>query len=403
MGPIARSTIKTSFVLGLRLVVQAGTLLLVARMLGPEPFGAFAGIAALAVLLGALASLGSNLVLLGAMSNDPALRDQILPWAIPTTLLSGAILLTLFLAICKTLLGTTGASLLVLLTIGITEMWFQPLFSLATTEQHARGRVAHSQLLQIIPLALRMVLALTLLLSSPAHPLDSYAMGYGLASLLPLTVLAHNSSWPGIRQWRLPGYAELKNTAGFAALNITNMGPAELDKTLAARLLPMAEAGVYSAAARAIGAVVLPVSAMLLSALPRLFREGSKPQQSKRLAKWIFSATVLYSLFIAGLLWLTAPAFNVIFGDKYTGIAETVQLLCLAVPALALRQAAGNVLMAYGKPWLRAGFELFGITLLLSLAVAFTSQLGPTGMPLALAGSELAMAAIGWGYVWYKI
>lgn len=45
-GPIARATIRTSFVLGLRLLVQAGTLLLVARMLGPADYGAFAAIAA---------------------------------------------------------------------------------------------------------------------------------------------------------------------------------------------------------------------------------------------------------------------------------------------------------------------------------------------------------------------
>jgi len=50
-GPIARGTVRTSVVLGLRLVVQAGTLLIVARMLGPGAFGVFAGVAALAVLL----------------------------------------------------------------------------------------------------------------------------------------------------------------------------------------------------------------------------------------------------------------------------------------------------------------------------------------------------------------
>ena len=43
-GPIARGTIRTTFVLGLRLLVQAGTLLIVARMLGPDQFGAFASV-----------------------------------------------------------------------------------------------------------------------------------------------------------------------------------------------------------------------------------------------------------------------------------------------------------------------------------------------------------------------
>ncbi|MGH8403185.1 MAG: lipopolysaccharide biosynthesis protein, partial [Gammaproteobacteria bacterium] len=58
-GPIARGTIRTGIVLGLRLLVQAGTLLLVARLLGPREYGAFAGVAALAVMLGTLATFGT--------------------------------------------------------------------------------------------------------------------------------------------------------------------------------------------------------------------------------------------------------------------------------------------------------------------------------------------------------
>lgn len=38
-GPIARGTVRTSAVLGLRLLVQAGTLLLVAWLLGPRTCG----------------------------------------------------------------------------------------------------------------------------------------------------------------------------------------------------------------------------------------------------------------------------------------------------------------------------------------------------------------------------
>lgn len=82
-GPIARATIQTSFVLGLRLLVQAGTLLLVARMLEPFEFGAFAGIVALAVLLGTFSTFGTHLVLLGEMSKDPYQREHILSYASP--------------------------------------------------------------------------------------------------------------------------------------------------------------------------------------------------------------------------------------------------------------------------------------------------------------------------------
>ena len=99
MGPIAKSTIQTSFVLGLRLLIQAGTLLLVARMLGPNEFGIFAGVAALAVLIGTFSTFGTHLVLLGEMSKDPHQREHILSYAVPTTLIGGSLLFVLYLCI----------------------------------------------------------------------------------------------------------------------------------------------------------------------------------------------------------------------------------------------------------------------------------------------------------------
>src|SRR5690625_5103504 len=100
-GPIARGTVRTRVVLGLRLVVQAGTLLIVGRRLGPGAFGVFAGVAALAVLLGTLSTFGMHLVLLGEVSKDPARRGEVLPYAIPASLLCGSLLLGIYCSICR--------------------------------------------------------------------------------------------------------------------------------------------------------------------------------------------------------------------------------------------------------------------------------------------------------------
>jgi O-antigen/teichoic acid export membrane protein len=402
MGPIAKSTIKTTLVLGVRLMVQAGTLLCVARMLGPEQFGAFAGIAALAVLLGALASFGSNLVLLSSMSRDVSLRGEVLRWAIPIILIVGAFLLIVFTIISKILFSAANLSWVILFSIGISEIWLQPLFSLIATEYHANDRIAYSQLLHISPLLLRMLLAVSILILSPESSFELYAVGYFIASFLILiiSIAVSNYSWPTINTWRLPRINEIKATAGFAIINISNLGPSELDKTLAARLLPMAEAGIYSASARVIGAVVLPVVALLLSALPRLFREGVVSSKGEHLTRWIFIVTVLYGFFMAGLIWIVAPIFKFIFGSEYNDVSTIIQLLCLVIPGLSLRLAAGNVLMAHGKPWIRAGFELLGIIALLVSSITLTSRFGIIGMPLAWATSELLMAAIGWYYIY---
>jgi len=397
-GPIARSTIHTTFILGLYSLVQAGTLLLVARMLGPYQFGAFAGIASLAVLLGTVSTFGTNIVLLGEVAKAPSRREQILPYAIPTTFLCGGVLLAIYLAICTLALRIASVPWLVLLAIGFTELWLQPLFSLAVYEHHGLGRIARSQLLKILPLALRLAAAAGIFLAHASDPLAAYAYVYPALSLLAFIFATKTlpSAWPTLRQWRKPSIAELREAAGYATLAITASGPGELDKTLAAKLLTLPAAGVYSAGARVIVVTTLPVNAMLTSALPRLFREGrDQPERTSHLLLWIFGATFVYMLVITATLWMIAPIFEWLFGAKYHGLGQTIRWLCLAVPGLALRMVAGTIMMALGKPWVRVGFEITGLVVLVVAAVAFTARFGVLGMPLALACSEWAMAAIG--------
>ncbi|MGB3394776.1 MAG: oligosaccharide flippase family protein [Stenotrophomonas sp.] len=397
-GPIAHATIRTSAVLSLRLLVQAGSLLLVARLLGPQQFGAFAGVAALAVLLGTLATFGTHLVLLGEMSKDLARRMQVLPYALPTTLLCGCVLLAVFLSICALVLSGSGIGWRVLLAIGVAELLLQPLSALAVVELLAAERTARSQLLQTLPLALRLVVAGVVFIWQPPDALVVYGYGYCLATAIALAVVlgCMPHAWPQPYEWRRPTMQELRESASFAALNITAIGPAELDKTLAARLLPLVAAGLYAAGARVVGAVTLPVMALMLSALPRLFREGQhQTQRTGRLLHWIFAATAMYSVALAVGMWWCAPLFVWLLGSQYAGVDEVIRWLCLAMPGLALRIAVGNALMALGRPWMRAGFEVVGVVVLAIAATVMTALWGARGMSLALACAEWVMVLLG--------
>ncbi len=401
-GPIARGTIRTSFVLGLRLLVQAGTLLIVARMLGPHQFGAFAGVAALAVLLGTLSTFGTHLVLLGEMSKDTARRDAILRWAIPATLATGVVMLAVYLTVCYTVLSESGIALVFLIAIGAAETLLQPLVTLLSSEHLARGRIAFSQLLQITAPSMRLIAAAAIFLLAPDHPFSVYAIAYLLASALALFAVlgAAPSTVPLPAQWRMPRTTEIRHAFSFAILNVTKAGPAELDKTLATKLLPLSSAGVYSAAARIVGASALPVIAMTLSSLPRLFRSELEPSHhTGRLLHWMLGVALAYGVALAAMLWICAPVFDWIFGAGYDGISRMLRLLCLAIPALALRLVSGNALMAIGKPWMRAGFEIAGLLVLAVASVWMSQRFGAIGLPLALAASEWSMCLMGIGLV----
>lgn len=398
MGPITKSTICTSFVLGLRLLVQAGTLLLVARMLGPDEFSIFAGITALAVLIGTFSTFGTHLVLLGEVSKDRRQREQILRYAVPTTLIIGSLLFFAYITVCLLLFKNITFPFQVILCIGLTETILLPLFLLSATEELALEKTARSQLLMIFPLGLRTLAAALVMAISTYQPLVIFAWLYLVTAILALGCMKayKPNAWLKLSQWRLASKQELKHSAGYATLALTAAGPSELDKMLAVKLLPLGVSGLYVAASRLIGAATLPVIALLISAMPRLFRDTSQdPKHSKYLINWIFIVVFFYGLILANLLWLTAPLLELLFGEQYQGMANILVWLCLAVPALALRFTVGNILVTMGKPWLRVGFEVFGMLIIAISAVLFTSTLGIKGMTLALIVSEWGMVIAG--------
>lgn len=397
MGPISQSTIRTSFVLGIRLLIQAGTLLLVARLLGPDDFGLFAGIAALAVLMGTFSTFGTHLVLLGEVSKNHAQGTHILRYAIPTTLIVGSLLLFLYIFICLLFFHSLGVSLTVIICIGLTEIILLPLFLLSTTEELALEKTAQSQLLTIFPLALRTLAVVIVLLVNYAEPLILFAWLYFISALLALgsRKIYKPNAWLKSCQWRLANKQELKNSAGYAVLALTTTGPSELDKILAVKLLPLGISGVYVAAMRVIGAAALPVMALLLSALPRLFRsQAGEGVQSSKLNHWIVATAFIYSIFVASLLWFLAPWVEWLFGAKYQDMTEILQWSCLVMPALFLRITLVNILMTMNKPWLRAGVESLGMLILIVGAVLLYAHFGVYGIILALACSESSMACL---------
>lgn len=397
-GSIARGTIRTTFVQGVRLLVQGGSLLLVARMLGPQEFGAFAGVAALAVILGTLSTFGTHLVLAGEVSKDPSKRQQVLAYALPTTIACGGLLFVIYLLICVLWLRVAVVSFVVLAAIGVAETVLQPLFSLAAWEHLALGRVARSQLLMVLPLALRLLAAAVVFALHSDDPLTLYGYGYLLASAIALgavTVLIP-AEWPSPRQWHVLSRRQMQDAAGFAALALTNMSSVELDKTLASKLLPLSAAGVYAAGTRIISASMLPVLAMMLSALPRLFREGEdKSRRTASLLRWLFVASLTYSVVLAAALWLVAPVFVWLFGAEYGDLQHVIRMLCTMLPGLALRKTAGNVLMGMGNPWIRVFFEATGLLSLIVVGVWLAPALGIKGMVLAIMSSEWLMAIVG--------
>jgi O-antigen/teichoic acid export membrane protein len=402
-GPIARATLGTGIVLGIRLGVLMGTLLIVARMLGAHDYGIFAGVAALAVLLGTVAPFGTHLVMVAEVSRDPRRGAAVLPWALAATAGCGSVLLIAYLAIGFTFLREYGIDWGVLVALGVAELLVNPLLALSAAEHQGRGHVAFSQVLITTPLFLRLVAAAGIWLLGAPEPLAAYCWACLGASLATLFVARQRtpSPWPALSAWRLPSPSDLRHAAGYAALSVSGASSLELDKVLALKLLPSTANGLYAVGARIMGALVLPVIAMLLSAMPRLFREHEQKSADRgALLQWLYGAAALYSVVLASALWLAAPVFVPLFGDRFEGLDHALRWFCVAIPAISLRMVATNALMTRGRPYARAATDFAGMAALAVLGVAVVPQFGLPGLAIALTASETFAALLASGLVW---
>lgn len=391
-GPIAIGTIRTGFVLGLRLIVQAGVLFLLASVLEPHGFGLYAALGALAVLLGTLANFGTHLTLLRDISRASPGVGAALRVALGTTAFCGSILLLIYTALSHLLLPVPEEGYWVILALGAAEVLFQPFLVIAAMERHGRGQIACSQLLLIQPLLLRLLIVLAIVESAPEDPLSWYAMGHLCAVVLPLGYVAWSAepaAWRQPSRWQVARLSDWRNLAGYAVMNASANGVAELDKILASRLLSLGAAGIYAAASRIVGSLVLPVIAMVLAAMPRLFRDGTA---GKKIHFWLFIFAAMYGLLAASVMALAAPWIESLFGGAYIGVGELIRLLAFAVPAVSIRAAATNVLTTLERPWVRVCLELAGWLVIVVLTLAFIRSYGSVGMAFSIICAEWILA-----------
>ncbi|QAU25142.1 lipopolysaccharide biosynthesis protein [Dyella sp. M7H15-1] len=385
--------------LGLRIVTQAATLILLSRLLAPATYGDYASAASLAVVLGTLPSMGSGYILLARAAVDKTTVAHTWRYAWPLTLVLGLFLLVIYAGFGRYITGNTGFSVEILVFLGMAELIFNPLTMLFSFIMQGCEKVATSQFLQWLPLLLRAIAVLACFNLPQSDRLTGFAGLQLIASFLGcgagLIVVRRLVSLT----WR-PRFMtrqELRLGASYAAMLLVAYNPSELDKIVAVRSLGAHGAGIYTAASRILGAFATPIAALLLAAQPRLLRHSKDTHlQNRRLIgiiglialAWGIAGTFLFASFHPLIPWL--------LGNAYAETGKLVPWLAITMPFLTLRMAAGGILVALGKPLERLLFELSGAMFLITGIVCLTPILHTIGLIIAVIGSELSMMIIGW-------
>lgn len=398
-GRLARSSLQTSTLLGLRVITQAATLLLLVRLFEPNVYGNFVAASTLAVVLGILPSLGSGFVLMARTPGNANATAEVWRYAWPMTTAFGLLLLVCYLPAGRALGGAGALSWHVLFWLGTAELLLSPFITLLSQALQARERVPLSQLVQWLPLGLRVLAVLPCFFLHGYDPLALYALLQCVAALIGLL----GGFWIASRHitldWRprYPDVRELRAGASYASMQLVTANASEVDKIMAVRVIGPHDTGLYNAMMRILVAMVMPILAMLASAQPRLFQHSHAPNpKGQHLIRVIALIATAWGIVSCILLTLCSPLLPLVIGPAYAETARLMPWAALVAPFLSLRFAAGTILVALGRPWERVIFEITGVVLLVVGMLLLAPSWGIRGVIAAAILSEAAMAAIGW-------
>lgn len=391
-GQLARNTVHAGGWNAVRIGLQAVGLVVMARVLGAEGYGALAGTVALYVTFAQFVGMGSGITLVRQLSRAGQLHAQLraTQWAYLAT---GALLFAIAWPLSAWWLGATlSPSTLGLLAAG--ELVVAPaLLPLALRYQAEERMFLSGALLTLAPVARFGAVASAWFLD--VHDVAQFAVLYlgWLVATVGVTLLL---AWPRSKAQTMPPpslVATLREGMPYVVSGAATTAGSELDKTLLLRSWGEAVAGQYAAAFRVMQAATLPVNSLILAAAPRLFRRGH--QATRGMSGTLFAATLAYAGVAALFLALFAPLVPVILGTQFAASEALLRGLCFIVVTNCTRQLVTAHLTTLDMQRQRNLIELAGLAASLGLLLMLIPTLGVWGAIIAAGVADSVVIVLG--------
>ena len=354
----------------LNLILQAGYFILLARLLGVEEYGIFAGAFAFVAIATPYSSLGSGLLFVRYVSlsagNFAACWGNILL----TTIGVGSLITVLLCFIAPHLLNPASASLILLVALG--ECIFRQLIICISQVFQAFEQLRMTAAITLLTSFLRLMAVLVL--ASFLH--QATAWQWAVSSLIVTVLAAAAASGIVVMRYGRPQLdsriilSRLTEGFGFSLAGSTQSAYNDIDKALLSHFGMNIANGLYTMAYRVVDIATIPITALDTAALPRYFRQSQKGVKSVvgisvRLAR----RAALLGIIMSGSLFLTAPLIPRIVGIGFTGSVAALRWLCLIPAFRGIHQLTGSAITGMGFQRYRtmAQFGASALNLLLNL------------------------------------
>lgn len=375
-----------------RAAMQAISLVLLSRWLGPSTYGAFAGLVAGAMLCWPFAGWGVTQILVRNVAQEPAKLRSMWARAVWRVGVTGALLVAGLTLGIKILVGQDVAWEAAI-AIGLSELVFAPIPMLAANACLAAGKVRLASVLSGVVPAIRMLAIVGIMIAGVGGALQLACWLYLLASaggaatafrlMRPIICKKGPQAVATSPEWH--------GGSAYAASAALGSGYQEIDKVLVLHLLGTAVLGPYSVAFRVATIFTLPVAALAAALLPRIFAESNTPK-GRRLLRNSILAAALYGVSAAGAIMIARPLIPFVFGHEFAVAASYLLWLAPWPLLFALHSTCATGLTGCGRQGVRNAVECCGLLAVCALNLQLLSHVGAEGAIWSLLLAEAMMA-----------
>jgi O-antigen/teichoic acid export membrane protein len=385
------------------------TQLALAHHLGPSSYGAFASALALVTILAPLVGFGLQGFWLKAFGQEGWAARRWLPGSYRFLVVSGGVVVCLFIAWCVVGPNDVGSARILLLMspslLGLSAI------ELTASKLQLEDKYAYLSLWQVLPNACRFLLvAVGILIGGSRFDGQDIALIYSLVSLIVTVVTIAQIGQMSSTQFDLKGHGiRLGCPSGGAApsayevvLQAWPFGLAgvfyliyyQSNIVLLKYLGGDEMAGAYGVAFNVMNAIyLLPIVLYQKFLLARMHR-WSRQDRARLLMAMKSGALVMLvaGAFAAIALWLSAPyLIALLFGQRYRLAADLLRILALGVPLRFLSTSIGAVLAT--NDHMRYRVMLMGVSALVSLVMSLLLMpaYGATGSAIATVITEMSL------------
>jgi len=398
MGSLARSTYLASSWLAVRVLEQTLWVVVLARTLGPGGYGLFAGITALAATLGTLTGLGFGVLMLQDASRQIGMLPAAWKKALVMSMASGVVLCILYVLVAPGMFAERVPRG-VYAAIGISELICFPIVVVSSYAFQAHERMGWGGAMHaLIPAGNLVALGLFLALS-PSPDLSGYLPFHAAMAVLTTAGSLLAVKWllsPGAARFNV-SRRDIQEGAGFSAMRLADTAMNSLDKTLVLQLASSQAAGMYSAAYRLISVIILPLTSLSMSVLPRLFRTESGDERSTSLLiRSLALGVTAYGVFAGLATWAASGLLPVLLGRDFAPAASVVRWMAISPLLQGLYIIGANVLVTQRMLTLRILAQSLAIVVLLVSAGILVPSFGLPGAVLMLLVTQASAALLVW-------